>query len=69
MDDVIKFALVGIISPFFWWIVLGFALWLTRKFVPKWERVLFMPFSQLLLSLPTARRNPSQGRELSQTRD
>jgi hypothetical protein len=28
-------------SPFFWLLVLGVALWLVRRFFPKWEKTLF----------------------------
>lgn len=38
-----KYFLAGALAPFFWLIVLGSALWLTRKLFPRAESWLFAP--------------------------
>ena len=37
-----EYLLAGLIGPWLWWLLLGFILWLVRKFAPKWEKTLFM---------------------------
>jgi hypothetical protein len=36
-----KYFLAGFLQPFFWLIVLSIALWLTRKWFPRAESILF----------------------------
>ena len=40
-----KYAVAGLLAPFFWLIVLSVSLWLTRKFFPQAESWLFAPLS------------------------
>jgi hypothetical protein len=40
--DKLKAIFLGsLLAPFFWLLVLSVALWLVRRFFPKWEKVLF----------------------------
>lgn len=41
VDSGYKWLLAGIIAPFFWWVVLGIALWIVRRWFPQHEVVLF----------------------------
>lgn len=41
--EVLKYAVIGIAIPLFWWVTLSTILWLVRKFAPRWERTLFSP--------------------------
>lgn len=36
-----SYLLAGLIGPIFWLIVLSVALWIVRRFFPKWEKILF----------------------------
>jgi hypothetical protein len=55
-----KYAFAGLLMGLFWWIVLGSALWLTRRFAPRAESWLFAPLGQTIArmwrALTTARR-------------
>lgn len=37
-----SYLIAGLLGPIFWLVTLSVALWLVRKFVPSWEKVLFM---------------------------
>jgi hypothetical protein len=57
-----KYFLAGLLQPFFWLIVLSVALWLTRKWFPRAESILFAPPLTGLRRLVQAiqqRRRPS----------
>jgi hypothetical protein len=43
--DLWKYGLAGFLQPFFWLVVLGLALWITRRLFPRAERWLFDPLS------------------------
>lgn len=45
-----SYLIAGALGPIFWFIVLGTALWLVRKFTPKWERWLFAGVGALIAS-------------------
>lgn len=40
-DKLTAIFLGSLLAPFFWLLVLGVALWLVRRFAPKWEKTLF----------------------------
>ena len=37
-----SYLLAGLLGPIFWLVTLSVALWLVRKFVPSWEKTLWM---------------------------
>lgn len=45
-DRAWTYALAGLLSPIFWLVTLSVALWITRLIAPRWERLLFVPFSE-----------------------
>ena len=58
--DDYKYILGPLMAPFFWFVVLGLALWVTRRLFPKAEWWLFSPVSTVWRSFrrrsPTTRR-------------
>lgn len=40
--------IAGLLQGLFWWLVLGLALWLTRRFSPRAESWLFAPVTQAI---------------------
>lgn len=43
-----KYLIAGLLQGLFWWLVLGLALWLTRRYFPRAEAWLFAPVTQAI---------------------
>ena len=41
--NALKYVLVGLAIPLFWWVSLSLILWAVRNFAPRLERLLFSP--------------------------